>query len=176
MAHTLPSLQKLGLLKKNDSRSSWPALKKALQLVVDEMPEHEIGAEPPDMAYVYSGYAPLSVRLLGLMSRPGWAAREDALRPLPGKLFDATQAPRREGGAGADEAEAAAPPEAEPASPVTLVFFIGGCTYAELAAVRWLGRHESPPRQYVVATTHMCSGDAMIKSVMTTLENNLKRI
>jgi len=34
--------------------------------VVDEMPEHEIGAEPADMAYVYSGYAPLSVRALGL--------------------------------------------------------------------------------------------------------------
>ena len=30
------------------------------------MPEHEIGAEPADMAYVYSGYAPLSVRALGL--------------------------------------------------------------------------------------------------------------
>ena len=57
----------MGLLREQAGRSnSWPALRKALHLVVDEMPEHEIGAEPSDMAYVYSGYAPLSVRGLTL--------------------------------------------------------------------------------------------------------------
>ena len=59
---------------------------------------------------------------------------------------------------------------------MTLVFFIGGCTYAELAAVRWMGGHESPPRQYVVATTHITSGDALIESVLHTFDNQLKRL
>jgi len=91
VAHTLPALQKVGLLRRGEGRSAWPALRKALQLVVDEMPEHEIGAEPSDMAYVYSGYAPLSVRVLGLMSRPDWPAKEELLRPLPGPHFEAHQ-------------------------------------------------------------------------------------
>ena len=52
----------------------------------------------------------------------------------------------------------------------------GGVTFAELAAVRWLGRHESPPRQYVVGTTHMCSGDSLIESLIHSFENNLKRL
>ena len=45
------------------------------------------------MACVYSGYAPLSVRVLGLMSRADWQAKEELLRALPGKHFEASQAP-----------------------------------------------------------------------------------
>jgi len=211
--------------------------------VVDEMPEHEIGAEPSDMAYVYSGYAPLSVRVLGLMSRADWQAKEEMLRALPGNHFEATQSPgashahdqgededegellrRALQGAppassidtpivwsracvpptlgvtealllplsayaphgqytvycvntGATEAEPPPPVAAEPAKPLpTLVFFIGGCTYAELAAVRWLGRHENPPREYIVATTHLCNGDDIVQSLVASLENNLTRL
>ena len=232
----------MGLLREQAGRSnSWPALRKALHLVVDEMPEHEIGAEPSDMAYVYSGYAPLSVRVLGLMSRADWQAKEEMLRALPGNHFEATQAPgashAHDQGEDEDEGEllrralqgappagpidtpylwsrACAPPTlgvtgglplptprictawalycvctgapeaepppavaAEPAKPLpTLVFFIGGCTYAELAAVRWLGRHESPPREYIVATTHLCNGDDIVQSLVTSLENNLTRL
>ena len=79
--------------------------------------------------------------------------------------------------AGAPEATPPPPLAAEPARPLpTLVFFIGGCTFAELAAVRWLGRHESPPREYIVATTHLCSGDDLVRSLITSLENNLTRL
>ena len=175
VAHTLPALQKLGLLKRDEGRSGWPALRKALQLVSDEPPEEqEAGDEPKEMGYVYSGYAPLSVRLLQLMSRPGWAAREEALKGLPGKLFEAAQpaqSARRDAGAPEPPAApAAAPPR------VTLVFFVGGCTYAELAAVRWMGRHESPPRQYVVGTTHLCNGDQLLASLVHSFDNNLKRL
>ena len=108
---------------------------------------------------------------------------------------------------GAPEAEPSPPITAEPTKPLpTLVFFIGGCTFAELAAVRWLGRHESPtltfhphpdpnpnsspnphqvrwlgrhespPREYIVATTHMCNGDDIVQSLVTSLENNLTRL
>ena len=33
----------------------WLQLKKALRLVIVAMPDHELGAEPPDFAYVYAG-------------------------------------------------------------------------------------------------------------------------
>ena len=41
---------------------------------------------------------------------------------------------------------------------------------------KWLGRHESPPREYIVATTHLCSGDDLVRSLVTSLENNLTRL
>lgn len=40
--------------------------------------------EPNDIAYVYSGYAPLSVRLARLLSHPGWRSIEEVLKILPG--------------------------------------------------------------------------------------------
>ena len=49
---------------------------------------------------------------------------------------------------------------------MTLVFFLGGCTFAEIAALRWLRRNEQPRREYIVATTHICDGNGMIESVM----------
>ena len=52
---TWAALAKLNLLKKHEGRSSWASLKKSLRLVVDDLPEHELGDEPPDLAYVYAG-------------------------------------------------------------------------------------------------------------------------
>ena len=74
IAMTLGPLQRLGLLKRNDGRSTWPTLKKALRLVVDDLPEYEVGAEPADMAYVYAGYAPLSVRIVAASARASGAS------------------------------------------------------------------------------------------------------
>lgn len=44
-----------------------------------------------DISYVYSGYAPLSVRLAQLLSRPGWRSIEEVLRMLPGPHFEERQ-------------------------------------------------------------------------------------
>ena len=44
-----------------------------------------------DISYVYSGYAPLSVRLAQLLSRPGWRSIEEVLRILPGPHFEERQ-------------------------------------------------------------------------------------
>ena len=51
---------------------------------------------PDDIAYVYSGYAPLSVRLVqGALGRNGaflgWRSIEEALKVLPGKSVEVKQ-------------------------------------------------------------------------------------
>ena len=56
---------------------------------------------------------------------------------------------------------------------VTLVFFIGGVTFFEISAIRWLRRNAKPRRQYMVATTHIASGEQMIGSLLRPFENNL---
>ena len=72
--------------------------------------------------------------------------------------------------------EPAAAPAEPPVSPVTVVFFIGGCTFSEIAAVRWLRRNAQPHREYLVATTHICTGEAMLESLISPLDNRLRAL
>ena len=75
---------------------------------------------------------------------------------------------------GIDVSDSAATSAAAPAAPVTLVFFLGGCTYSEIAALRWLGRNGTPRRNYIVATTHICTGDTLLEGLVATCDNHLE--
>ena len=46
---------------------------------------------PNDISYVYSGYAPLSIRLTQVLARPGWRSIEEVLKILPGPHFEERQ-------------------------------------------------------------------------------------
>ncbi|CAG8793958.1 17708_t:CDS:2, partial [Cetraspora pellucida] len=97
-------------------RNPYASIRKTLRLFVDEVEEHN----PQDIAYVYSGYVPLSV-----------------LRMLPGKTFDEVQ--RQEEGAIRPKSNLifiglGQHPRA------TLVFFLGECTYTEISAIRFLAQ------------------------------------
>ncbi|KAL8719175.1 MAG: hypothetical protein Q9225_003796, partial [Loekoesia sp. 1 TL-2023] len=127
---TLHNLEKMGLLiartaanpfyipvgggsGANESKyTNYNALRKQLRLIVDEVNEQD----PNDIAYVYSGYAPLSVRLVQTViqkqhlltitrgstsstdgpassntSAQGWQQFEDALRNVKGETFNRQQ-------------------------------------------------------------------------------------
>jgi hypothetical protein len=65
--HHLPlliALENLNLLSKSPSNTTFPQLRKALRLLVDEVDD----VNPNDISYVYSGYAPLSIRLVQCVS------------------------------------------------------------------------------------------------------------
>jgi len=47
-----------------------------------------------------------------------------------------------------------------------LVFFIGGCTYTEVAALRFLSQKEESTFDFIIATTKMINGNSFIKSTM----------
>ena len=56
---------------------------------------------------------------------------------------------------------------AEGSEPVVLAVFVGGATLAEISALRWLSAQPGPGRvRYVVATTKLISGGALIESVV----------
>ena len=75
---TEPSGSDAGLLAKQEGRASFPALKKGLRLLRQGIDNHD----PSDVAYLYNGYAPISIRLVRLAAvekppcscRPGWTA------------------------------------------------------------------------------------------------------
>lgn len=46
---------------------------------------------PSDIAYVYSGYAPLSVRLAQYLARPGWRSITEVLNLIPGPKVEEVQ-------------------------------------------------------------------------------------
>jgi hypothetical protein len=94
---TLQRLAKAGLLiPQGSGRNHYPTLRKQLRLSVPDVDEQN----PTDIAYVYSGYAPLSVRLVqcasrvparGLTGISGWRGYEDALRLMKGETVDEIQ-------------------------------------------------------------------------------------
>nr|XP_025970376.1 vacuolar protein sorting-associated protein 33A [Dromaius novaehollandiae] len=154
---TLNNLEKAGLLKSQTSgRNNYPTIRKTLRLWMDDVNEQN----PNDISYVYSGYAPLSVRLAQLLARPGWRSIEEVLKMLPGPHFEERQQlptglqKKRQHGE----------------NRVTLVFFLGGVTYAEIAALRFLSQMEDGGTEYVIATTKLINGTSWIKSLMEKLE------
>lgn len=48
----------------------------------------------------------------------------------------------------------------------TLVFFLGGVTYAEIAALRFLSQMEDGGTEYIIAATKLINGTSWIKSLM----------
>ncbi|XP_053224345.1 vacuolar protein sorting-associated protein 33A isoform X3 [Podarcis raffonei] len=154
---TLNNLEKAGLLKTQlTSRNNYPTIRKTLRLWMDDVNEQN----PNDISYVYSGYAPLSVRLAQLLARPGWRSIEEVLKMLPGPHFEERQQlptglqKKRQHGE----------------NRVTLVFFLGGVTYAEIAALRFLSQMEDGGTEYVIATTKLINGTSWVKSLMEKLE------
>lgn len=118
----LISLADLNILTRagsSSSKSAFAQVRKPLRLVVDDVDE----ANPEDIAYVYSGYAPMSVRLVqhvlglgttsggasgGVLSAAasaatgrertgatvqGWRGLDEVMRTLPGAVFEESQKP-----------------------------------------------------------------------------------
>lgn len=56
---------------------------------------------------------------------------------------------------------------------VTLVFFIGGVTFGEVAALRFIDRMEEGQREYIVASTKLMNGDSLLESVVERIPNAL---
>ncbi|OBS79097.1 hypothetical protein A6R68_18505 [Neotoma lepida] len=126
------------------------------QKVLDYYKREILQVNPTDISYVYSGYAPLSVRLAQLLSRPGWRSIEEVLRILPGPHFEERQ-PLPTG-----LQKKRQPGE----NRVTLIFFLGGVTFAEIAALRFLSQLEDGGTEYVIATTKLMNGSSWIEALM----------
>jgi hypothetical protein len=190
---TLANLEKMGLLVPRESHRGYlnpiastagnsatdmAAVRKLLSLWLDEVAEQD----PDDIAYVFSGYAPLSVRLvqavlqksyLANLANPtksgtapatvtgtGWKGFEDSLSRIRGPTVDVVQK-----GHDADASAARRTVRSAREGPkTTVVFFLGGVTFAEVAALRFVGERigEASGRKIVVAATSIITGDRAV--------------
>jgi len=176
----LQNLEKLGLLKKRESMwmetaSPFTTIRKQFVLINAEVDP----IDPNDVSFVSSGYAPISARIVQTAIK-GWAGKEEALKYLPGRGIDIQQryppedfasALKREvgpslgilgkqlsGGSGglADD---------NGNKPVLLVYFVGGVTYMEIAAMRFLSKRPSFPYSIVCCTTKIINGSTLLQSL-----------
>ncbi|XP_071652634.1 vacuolar protein sorting-associated protein 33A-like, partial [Temnothorax longispinosus] len=161
---TILNLEKAGLLKQQQSVRQYAVLRKALRLTVED--ESEIA--PKDISYVHSIYAPLSVRLAEqLVQLNGWQGLNDVMGLLPGPTissvpYNVSSSVRRNSITSEDSSSE--PPK------LILVFFIGGCTFAEISALRFLSQQEDLNVEFVVGTTRLINGDTFLTSLMEDLE------
>jgi hypothetical protein len=177
------------------SKYPFASLRKSLRLLIDDNPE-ALDELENDISYVYSGYAPISARLVqcvaqkgGVLSNPaerersgtedadgkgkgktkshgtgkvqahpivGWKGFEDVMATLPGETFDIVQKSSKSADSSVPTLSSIcrcccvlqrytiidrlSPVRPHEKSTTTIVFFLGGCTYTEIAALRWMGR------------------------------------
>ncbi|KAI0803180.1 Sec1-like protein [Irpex lacteus] len=187
------------------SKFPYTSLRKSLRLLIEDPdPLEEL---ENDISYVYSGYAPISVRLVqcvaqkgGVISNPagekdkkvaagdqtnaratgaagevpkvqahpivGWKGFEDVVASIPGETVDIVQkVPGASENGGVPPLSTLILPKERPTT--TVVFFLGGCTYTEIAALRWVGR-QNIGRKFLIATTGIISGVSMMASLTDT--------
>ena len=179
----LQNLESIGLLKKKDtlwdtaSSSAYGTLRKQLQLIQPDVDP----LDPDDVSYVSSGFAPISARIIQTAMR-GWSGKEEALKELPGKGIDVIQKYPPE------EYKTALKRNAMPPlgtwakqlknnqdfgsrsgdnkkKPVLLVYFVGGITYAEIAAIRFMSKKSTFPFNIVCCTTKIINGTSFLQSL-----------
>ncbi|KAJ9684668.1 hypothetical protein PVL29_016906 [Vitis rotundifolia] len=164
---TLNNLEKAGLLKKQETKSNWLTIKRALQLVVEDTDT----TNPNDIAYVFSGYAPLSIRLVQQAVRSGWRPIEEILKLLPGPHSET----KRSGFASSQSLDnlAGAPASIDKVTDgrrsLVLVVFIGGVTFAEISALRFLSAQEGMAYDLIVGTTKIVGGHSLTETFIESL-------
>ncbi|CAI5525768.1 unnamed protein product [Closterium sp. Naga37s-1] len=134
---SLDNFERAGLIKRQEGRSTWAAVKRSLRLIVDD----DDDANPRDIAFTFSGYAPLSVRLLQQAIQPGgWRAMDEVTKTATGPTFEWEQSPdgttHRDVTNRAPSAMRRGPSESVPR--LVAAVFLGGVTFAEIAALRFL--------------------------------------
>ncbi|KAL6711884.1 Vacuolar protein-sorting-associated protein 33 [Coniothyrium glycines] len=193
---TLTSLEKMGLLSarggvgigsapaKPGSVTNYTPLRKSLRLWDDEVNE----ADPNDISYTFSGYAPLSVRIVQSIiqkhslanlikppSHPQSSAQanplaqglrifDDASKYIKGATFDHVQ----RGEEKAVKARSMLNGSHGDANKTVVVFFLGGVTRAEIAALRFVGNKlrasggEGRGSRVVVCATNVIRGEGLV--------------
>lgn len=147
---SLKNLEEAGLLKKSASKINWSTspfgiMKKGLNLVAQDQIDE---TSQKNMAYVHSGYAPMSCRIIQeSLTTSKWENLE--------YLFKGSEHLEFIG-------ESITPTMLS--SDVTVVVFLGGCTLAEISALRSLSSH-----RFIILTTKIINSDNFISSMLEKL-------
>uniref|UniRef100_A0A453PVK6 Uncharacterized protein n=1 Tax=Aegilops tauschii subsp. strangulata TaxID=200361 RepID=A0A453PVK6_AEGTS len=129
---------------------------------------------PDDIAYIFAGYAPLSIRLVQHAVRSGWRSIEELLKLLPGPHMDLKR------GVSTISSSELLPGSGSQQSTdrvghrsLVLVVFIGGVTSAEIAALRFLSAQEGMGYDFLVATTKVITGNTLLRPIIASSKEGM---
>ncbi|KAG7131072.1 Vacuolar protein sorting-associated protein 33A like [Verticillium longisporum] len=169
-----------GMIGSSGDKTNYSYLRRLLRLIVDEVQEDD----PNDIAYVYSGYAPLSIRLVQCVlqkqhlltvtkgngftgsnsasAAQGWHGFDEAVKHVRGQTFYNVQK-------GEDKAvKARALLSGGNEKQTVFIVFVGGITFTEIAALRFIAKQEEARRNIVICATSIISGNRMMDAAIET--------
>lgn len=142
--NTLLNMEEMGLFMKKHSRYKyeWSRIMKDFLIINEEVHLKD----PNDYSYVYNGYSPVSVKVVDYcMIEKGFGGMVNKLKYITPKFKYPTNEYELFEKRGVNAAEG---------KKIILVFYIGGVTYSEISAIRYLNKmHKN--YQFVVATTQI---------------------
>lgn len=108
---------------------------------------------PRDMAYVFGGaYVPLSCKIIEqVLERRGWQGLEEVVRLLNGNEFCVSDSAVEDNPAWESQR-------------VVLAVFLGGCTFSEIAALRFLGKERGC--KFIFLTTAITNSARMMEAMI----------
>lgn len=160
------------------TKTNYGYLRKELSMIIDEYNEQD----PEDISYVYSGYAPLSIRLVQCIlqkqylqtlhksplpltpSSAGWEGFQDILKSAKGPTFNIVQKATDEKAAKAKTTLAGSG-----GWKYIFVMFVGGITFTEIAALRFIARklaQSGQRRKIMICTTGIVSGRSIMEDLI----------
>ncbi|XP_062998274.1 vacuolar protein sorting-associated protein 33B [Elgaria multicarinata webbii] len=133
-------------------KSHFRGISKKLGLIPRADGEYDLKV-PRDMAYIFSGaYIPLSCKIIEqVLERKSWLGLEEVVRLLGGNEFAVMDATAEEN-------------LAWDCQRVVLAVFLGGCTFSEISALRFLGRERG--LRFIVLTTAITSSARLLESMV----------
>ena len=129
------NLEKIGVLKTQDNNLFYSTALADLNLIFSDVDV----INPNDSSYAYGGYCPIIIRLIEKVFSQGWGTIKETIKKIPGE----TNFP-------IDESELLNENEE---IKYFLVVFIGGITYGELAAIRYLNKFYKNKKFFVLTTS-----------------------
>uniref|UniRef100_A0A9L0IB07 VPS33B late endosome and lysosome associated n=1 Tax=Equus asinus TaxID=9793 RepID=A0A9L0IB07_EQUAS len=132
-------------------RSNFRAISKKLNLIPRVDGEYDLKV-PRDMAYVFSGaYVPLSCRIIEqVLERRSWQGLDEVVRLLNCSELAFTDMTKE------DKASSES-------LRLILVVFLGGCTFSEISALRFLGREKG--YRFIFLTTAVTNSARLMEAM-----------
>ena len=140
------NLEKMDILKTQDGNEYYSVANSDLKLIYEEIDVNN----PNDSSYAYDGYCPICIRLIEKAYKDGWGTIKETLKKIPGE----TDFP-------ADESDMIAENNEKK---FFLVVFIGGITYGELGAIRYLNK-VNKNKKIIVLTTSIINTKKIFNSL-----------
>ncbi|KAM5173173.1 vacuolar protein sorting-associated protein 33B [Mantella aurantiaca] len=133
-------------------KSHFRGISKRLGLIPRVDGEYDLKI-PKDMAYVFSGaYIPLSCKLIEqVLTRKGWTGLEEVSRLLNGNEFAEQLLDKN---------------SYSDSQRIILAVFLGGCTFSEISALRFLGKETG--YRFIFLTTSITNAARMMESMTET--------